>query len=149
MELRNARVKLVNMQPTDIVLVATSIANVAGSSAAKVISRGTAVSVPITTIDRSFVAICPGLRIGRLQRFKGVCVCVCACVRACVHALTCMCKCVSTNPETMSSKHSVSPEPSAYTKSTMSTDNSVSDDLSALTKPTCRAFRVLQAFSIY
>ena len=56
---------------------------------------------------------------------------------------------MSTNRETMSTKHSVSPEPSAYTKSTMSTDHSVSVELSAFTKPTYRAFRVLQAFSIY
>ena len=27
----------------------------------------------------------------------------------CAHALTCMCECVSTKPETMSAKHSVSP----------------------------------------
>ena len=66
-----------------------------------------------------------------------VCVCVCACVHA--------------NPETMSTKHSVSPEPTAYTRSTtyMSTEYSVSDELSAFTKPTYRTFHVLPAFSIH
>ena len=53
---------LVNVQPTDIVVVvATTIASVAGPSAAKVILRGTAVSVLPTTSDYSFLAICPGL----------------------------------------------------------------------------------------
>ena len=87
------RVKLASVQPTDIVIyVATSVANVAGPSAAKVISRGTAVSVPTTTAtDHGFLAICPGLlpkdtaiiapqwAASKVQR----CVCVCVCARAC------------------------------------------------------------------
>ena len=109
-----------------------------------------ALSVPTTTIDHSLLAICQGVSpkdtalqwaASKVQRCVCVCVCVCA--------LAYMCECVSTNPETMSTKHSVSPEPSIYTKSTMSTEHSVSVELSALTKPTCRAFCVLQAFSIH
>ena len=51
-----------NMQPTDKV-VAASVANVAGPSAAKVITQRTAASVPATTCacDYTFLAICPGL----------------------------------------------------------------------------------------
>ena len=85
-----------------------------------------------------------------------MCVCVCtrvrarACVRACVHmrALTCCVNACPLNLRRMSTEHSVSPEPSAYTKSTMSTEHSVSGELSALTKPTYRALRVLPSTNI-
>ena len=83
-----------------------------------------------------------------------VCVCVCVCVRACVRAcmrmraLACSVNECSLNLRPMSTEHSVSPEPSAYTKSTMSTEHSVSGELSALTKPTYRAFRVLPSTNI-
>ena len=87
-------------------------------STAKVISRGTAVSVPTTSIDLSFLAIlsrafAQGHRLHcfAMGGFKGSKVCVC----------TCMCECVSINPETMSTKHSVSPETSAYTRSSIYT----------------------------
>ena len=66
-----------------------------------------AVSVPTTTIDHSLLAICPGVspKDTALQwAASKVCMCVCVCVCVC----TCMCECVSTNPETMSTKHSVS-----------------------------------------
>ena len=85
MELRSAEAKyLVNVQPTDIVVVvATTIASVAGPSAAKVILRGT---VPPTTNDYSFLAICRGLSpkdtaIIASQCFAmgGLCVIVCVC----------------------------------------------------------------------
>ena len=76
-----------NVQPTNIVVVATSIANAAGPSVAKVISRGTAVSVPTTTTsDYSFLAICPGLSpkdtaiIGSQGAASKVQRCVCVCV---------------------------------------------------------------------
>ena len=66
--------------------------------------------------------------------------CVCVCARACVRmrALTCSMNACSLNLRLtcMSTEHSVSPEPSAYTKSTtcMSTEHSVLGELSALTK---------------
>ena len=77
-------------------LVATSIASVAEPSAAKVISRGTAVFVPTTTIDHSFLAICPGLSpkdnaIIALHWAPSKVVCVCAHMH--LHVLACVNEC--------------------------------------------------------